>query len=144
MEQQQSSGHRPEGFCCSAIVRHDVCHYSKVAERSARRAVYAHRGAQVVLERPSDHSARRWHTFDSARSDDTDRCGTSDCIHSKREDTQQLRNRAGERRSCSPESGHTAAYGHVGTWLLLLRFPSWLRCNCSRCCCGCCCSIRCC
>ena len=32
MEQQQSSGHRPEAFCCSIIVRQDVCHYSKVAE----------------------------------------------------------------------------------------------------------------
>ena len=102
MEPQQPSGHRPEGFCCSVMVRHDVCHHSKVAERSARRAVYAHRGAQVVLERLSDHSARRWHTFVSAQYNDTDRCDTSECMHSKREDMQKLRNRAGERRNCSP------------------------------------------
>ena len=102
MEQQQSSGHRPEAFCCSVTVRQDVCHYSKVAERSARREVYAYRGAQPVLERPSDHSARRWCTFDGARYNDTDRCSTSDCMHSKRADMQKLRDRAGERRNCSP------------------------------------------
>ena len=37
MEQQQPSGHRPEGFCCFIMVRHDACHYCEVAERSARR-----------------------------------------------------------------------------------------------------------
>ena len=41
MEQKQPSGHRPEGFCCSIMVGHDVCHYCEAAERSARRAVYA-------------------------------------------------------------------------------------------------------
>ena len=53
----QRSGHRPEGFCCSVMVRHDGCHYSEVDERSVRRAVYAHRGAQAVLER--DTSVRQ-------------------------------------------------------------------------------------
>jgi len=47
MEPQQPSGHRPEGVCCSIMVGHDACHYSEVAERSARRALYAHRGAQT-------------------------------------------------------------------------------------------------
>ena len=59
MEQQQPSGHRPEGFCRSVMARHDVCHYSEVDERSARRAVYAHRGAQAVLKRPSEHRGTR-------------------------------------------------------------------------------------
>ena len=47
MEQEQPSGHRPEGFCCSVMARHDVCHYFEVDERSVRQAVYAHRGAQA-------------------------------------------------------------------------------------------------
>ena len=56
---EQPSGHRPEGFCCSVMVKHDVCHYSEVDERSARLAVYAHRGAQAVLKRPSEHRGTR-------------------------------------------------------------------------------------
>ena len=59
MEPQQPSGHRPEGFCCSIMVGRDVCHYCEVAERSVRRAVHAHRGAQAVLERPSEHRSTR-------------------------------------------------------------------------------------
>ena len=59
MEQQQPSGHRPEGFCCSVMARHDICDHCGVDERSARRSVYAHRGAQAVLERPSGHRRRR-------------------------------------------------------------------------------------
>ena len=33
-EQQQPSGHRPEGFCCSVMVRHNVYRYCEVDERS--------------------------------------------------------------------------------------------------------------
>ena len=58
-EQQQPSGHRPEGFCCSVMVRHNVYRYCEVDERSARRSVYAHRGAQAVLKRPSEHRGTR-------------------------------------------------------------------------------------
>ena len=36
MEPQQPSGHRPEGFCCSVMVRRDDCHYCEVAELSPR------------------------------------------------------------------------------------------------------------
>ena len=55
MEQKQPSGHRPEGFCCSIMVGHDVCHYCEAAERSARRAVYAECMLTAVpSDRPSD------------------------------------------------------------------------------------------
>ena len=52
MEQQQSSGHRPEGFCCSVMVGYDGFHCSEVADRSSRREMNAHRDAHLVLERP--------------------------------------------------------------------------------------------
>jgi hypothetical protein len=52
MEQQQSSGHRPEGFCCSVMVGYDGFHCSEVADRSSRRGMNAHRDAHLVLERP--------------------------------------------------------------------------------------------
>ena len=55
MEQKQPSGHRPEGFCCSIMVGHDVCHYCEAAERSARLAVYAECMLTAVpSDRPSD------------------------------------------------------------------------------------------
>ena len=53
MEQQQPSGHRPEGFCCSVMVRHDACHYSEVDERSARREVLGKCMLTAVLRRCS-------------------------------------------------------------------------------------------
>ena len=49
------------------MIEHDACHCSEVAERSARRAVYAHRGAQAVLERLSDHPAGSGQGQGSAR-----------------------------------------------------------------------------
>ena len=51
-KQQQPSGHRPEGFCCSIMVRHDACHYCEVAERSARRVLYAR---TAVVDGSSEH-----------------------------------------------------------------------------------------
>jgi len=82
------------------MVGHDVCHYCEVAKRSARQSVYAHRG------RPSEHRVPRCYSFDDSRSDDVDRCDTSAWMRSNLAGTRQQRNRAGERRSCSPP--HTA------------------------------------
>ena len=58
LEQQQPSGHRPEGFCCSIMVGYDVCHYCKAAERSA---VYAECMLTAV---PSDRPSDRLSTMD--------------------------------------------------------------------------------
>ena len=55
MEQQQPSGHRPEKASAGAAPSWSgvmfLCRYCEVEvdERSARRSVYAHRGAQAVL-----------------------------------------------------------------------------------------------
>ena len=41
------------------MVGRGVYRYCEAAERYARRAVYAHRGAPAVLERPSEHRGAR-------------------------------------------------------------------------------------
>ena len=106
MEQKQPSGHRPEGFCCSIMVGHDVCHYCEAAERSARRAVYAECMLTAV---PSDRPSDRLSTMvpNDILSTTHDLATTiaaahqSMCMRSKLVDTRKQLNRAGYRRSCS-------------------------------------------
>ena len=55
MEQQQPSGHRPEGFCCSIMVGCDICRYCEVAERSVRRTFDGKCMLTAVVDGSSEH-----------------------------------------------------------------------------------------